>query len=148
MNTLEKIILTDSKYENGKIAPGSKGEFKLEIDATGSDVSVDYELKILNEVNIPQNMKFSAIIKNQEEVLSEIKEKNSFKELVESGLNGKINYDEKNKKRTIVINWNWPYETIGGDNLDTEIGTINQNSSENSLLCSVDIEIVGTQSLK
>ena len=146
-NTSEKIYLTDFNLKDGKIAPGSNGEFAIEVDATGSDVSVDYYIKISNEINIPENMKFHAVIKDGDKVLKEVEEKKSLNELAINGLNGTINFDDKNKKRTIIVYWNWPYETEGGDNLDTQIGSIKQNSIEDSLLCSFDIEIVGNQSL-
>ena len=56
-NTEASINLSEEK-----IAPGSNGEFEIEVDATGSEVDVGYEILVSEEKNIPTNMKFYAEI--------------------------------------------------------------------------------------
>ena len=50
-NTVSKQTLV-----NGKIAPGTSGEFSITLDATGSEVGVDYTLSFVDEINKPENI--------------------------------------------------------------------------------------------
>ena len=43
---------------NNKIAPGTSGSFNIKIDATGSDVGINYNITFAQEENKPQNLKF------------------------------------------------------------------------------------------
>ena len=43
---------------NNKIAPGTSGEFKIIVDATGSEVGINYNITFTEEENKPQNLKF------------------------------------------------------------------------------------------
>lgn len=62
--------------------PGSSGEFNLQIDATGSEVDIDYQVNVLEEKNIPRNMKFyGEIINEKGGVIKKTKEYESFEEL-------------------------------------------------------------------
>ena len=47
----------ESTLVNGKIAPGTQGSFDIVIDATGSEVGVEYAVTFLNEKCKPTNMK-------------------------------------------------------------------------------------------
>ena len=38
-----------STLVNGKIAPGTEGNFQIIVDATGSDVGIDYKIKFSDE---------------------------------------------------------------------------------------------------
>ena len=42
-----------------KIAPGTSGDFQIKIDATGSDVGINYKVNFVNEKNKPQNLIFT-----------------------------------------------------------------------------------------
>ena len=45
--TLDDFVFHNSEYtEDGYFAPGSTGEFELDIDVSESDVSVEYEISI------------------------------------------------------------------------------------------------------
>ena len=44
---------------NNKIAPGTSGDFQIKIDATGSDVGINYKVNFVNEKNKPQNLIFT-----------------------------------------------------------------------------------------
>lgn len=128
VNTVDKDTLL-----NGKIAPGTSGEFFINLDATGSEVGVDYEVKFSNEKNKPSNIKFSYGGK-QYNSLSEI-----------TDIKGTIGVGESHKSRRIQILWNWNYETgtaeeiTENDILDTQEGIADLNYT-------FDVSVIGTQS--
>ena len=128
VNTVDKDTLV-----NGKIAPGTSGQFFINLDATDSEVGVDYEVKFENEKNKPSNIIFS-YSGQKFHSLSEI-----------TAIKGKIGVDEENKSRRIQILWTWEYETgIGeeiyeNDILDTQEGIENLNYT-------FDVNVIGTQS--
>lgn len=128
INSVDKDTLV-----NGKIAPGTSGEITINIDGTGSEVDMDYDLKFINEQNKPSNIVFSYGPKTYSS-LSEI-----------TTITGHIAHDEP-QVRTILISWVWAYETGKGsdviatnDALDTQDGTtINEYT--------FDITVTATQS--
>ena len=89
---------------NNKIAPGTSGSFNIIVDATGSEVGIDYQIAIKDEANKPQNLKF---IYNGVEY-------SSVQELEEQ-LSGTINANDEQKQKTINIGWKWIYETGAND---------------------------------
>ena len=111
-NTANKATLV-----NGKIAPGTSGEFSITLDATGSDVAVDYTVEFVNEVNKPTNIVFTY-------------NGNNYKNLNEIGvIKGNIGVSNERSK-TVTIKWEWPYQKgntdvakIENDNIDTKDGT-------------------------
>lgn len=119
---------------NNKIAPGTSGSFNIVVDATGSEVGVDYKIKFLNESEKPQNLIFM-YNDNQYENLQEL----------EQDLSGTINADEEDKTRNITIQWEWQYE-IGENETEIQqndkIDTKNAKELENYTF---DINVVGTQ---
>ena len=128
VNTANKETLV-----NGKIAPGTSGEFIIKLNAIGTEVSVDYKLEFANEKNKPNNIVF-------------IYNGNNYKSLSEiSDIAGTIEYNGE-KTKIIKISWAWQYQTgstdaakEANDKLDTENGT--------SLLdYTFDIIAKGTQS--
>ncbi len=84
---------------DNKIAPGTSGSFDIIVDATGSEVGINYNITFTEEENKPQNLKFT-----YDDV-----EYNSIEEL-ESNLSGTIDANAENKTRTLNIKWEWPYE--------------------------------------
>ncbi len=117
-NDITNISLKDTAHEvslvDGKIAPGTHGSFDIIIDATGSEVGVDYEVNVITEKNVPTNMKFKQ--KNGSTSYSNLKT------LAETELNGNISLADSNKVRTITVEWEWPYETENGDSADMANG--------------------------
>lgn len=102
---------------NGKIAPGTSGEFTIKLDATESDVSVDYILEFINEKNKPQNLVFTY----GERKLKSLGEMGEIKGNI--GISG-------DKTATIKIRWTWEYQTgataeekLANDEIDTRDGT-------------------------
>ena len=86
VNTVNKSTL-----KNGKIAPGTSGAFDLKIDATGSEVGMDYAINFANEKNKPQNIVF-------------IYNGNTYKSLSEiDSITGNIAYNAPQKYQIILI---------------------------------------------
>lgn len=112
-----KSTINDENLINNKIAPGTEGIFQIKLDATGSEVGIDYIIKFENESQKPTNLKF---VYNGNTY-------NSLTELQEV-LKGKINADEQNKITTLTIGWNWKYET----------GNSAQQIAENDLIDTQD----------
>lgn len=101
---VEKINLNSTMNNESlignKIAPGTEGSFNIVIDATGTDVGINYNIDFSEESNKPTNLKFTY----------DEKEYNSIEELTED-LSGVINANDENKERTLNIKWKWDYET-------------------------------------
>ena len=123
-----------STLVNGKIAPGTEGNFQIIVDATGSDVGIDYKIKFSDETTKPTNLKFY-----YQEV-----EYNSILELGDA-LSGTINANDKNKSKTFDIKWKWNYET--GSN-PTEIASNDKIDTQNAQEITnyeFDVIVSGTQ---
>lgn len=99
-----KSTINNSTLLNNKIAPGTEGSFQIKVDATGSEVGINYVVKFENESQKPTNLKFTYNGKSY----------NSLTQL-QDDLTGTINADDKEKTKNITIGWNWKYET--GSNL-------------------------------
>lgn len=129
-----------------KIAPGSNGSFEIEIDASGAETSVDYEI-IIGEKNIPEKFKVYAETKNEfDEVINKTKEYNSFYDLAVENLFGKIEPELNNQIRRIKVYWYWQFDNEDNSNIDSNNGTLFYDEYGNSSLeCSLDIEIIGKQ---
>lgn len=119
---------------DNKIAPGTSGSFNILVDATGSEVGINYNITFTEEENKPQNLKFEY---NDTEY-------NSIKDL-EDDLSGTINANDENKTRTLNVKWKWDYETgsdpeeiSSNDLIDTEDAKRIQNYT-------FDVVITGTQ---
>lgn len=101
MQTIElKSTINNKTLVNNKIAPGTEGNFQIKLDATDSDVGINYIVRFENESTKPTNLKFTY----------EGKTYNSITELGQV-LTGIINANDENKVKTIDIGWNWQYET-------------------------------------
>ena len=133
--TIQLTSTYDNKtLVNNKIAPGTKGSFNIIIDAKGSDVGIDYTVKIANEQNKPNNLKF----------IYEDVEYNTITEL-EKVLSGTINADDKNKERTLTINWIWQYETGNNATQIAENDAIDTNDGRTITDYTFDVIVSGVQ---
>ena len=133
--TIQLTSTYDSKtLVNNKIAPGTKGSFNIIIDANGSDVGIDYTVKIANEKNKPNNLKF----------IYEDVEYNTITEL-EKVLSGTINADDKNKERTLTIDWMWKYETGSNATQIAENDAIDTNDGKTITDYTFDVIVSGVQ---
>lgn len=140
-STLTTISLADtitsSSIKENRIAPGTNGDFTIVVDASGTEVDLDYKVELLEETNKPQNLKFSY----NGNVYSSLTELISAEEVFE----GKISHNDENMKKEILIEWEWPYESFdeNGDILD-EIDMID---GENITNYEFTLKINGTQSV-
>lgn len=132
---------------NEKIYPGSNGRFEIEVDASGSDVEVEYEIVVTEEKNIPTNMRFFAeTINEQGGVINKTKEYSTFTELASNELLGNIPAEENNQKRIIKVYWNWEYNENDTSSVDKIDSTLSYDENGNSTLdCGFNVEIIGKQ---
>ena len=124
----------DETLLDNKIAPGTQGKFNIEIDATGSEVGIQYHVAFEEKSQKPRNLIF-------------IYDKATYANLqdLEVALEGVIDANDETKKISIPIQWKWEYETGNDEGLretedreDTEDGKMLQNYN-------FDIIVTGTQ---
>ena len=119
---------------NNKVAPGTSGSFNIVVDATGSEVGVDYAIEFLNESQKPQNLIF----------IYEDKPYTTIQDL-EKDLSGIINANDENKIRKVTINWEWQYETGENANEIDQNDIIDTNNAKQLENYTFDIHVKGTQ---
>lgn len=134
-----QTIYLRSKVNNetltsNKIAPGTEGDFQIKIDATCSEVGINYSIRFENESKKPTNLKFTY----------DDKVYNSLSDL-QQDLIGVINSNDEEKVKILTITWEWKYETgntdqekAANDIIDTQEAKIISNYS-------FDVIISGTQ---
>lgn len=128
---------------NEKIAPGSSGDFLIEIDATKAETNVFYKIKVNEEINIPKNLKlYAEVIDESNNLLLKTNEYSSFSDLAKDNLSGTIEFNKNNLKRFIKIYWNWIFDN---ENNEEFINKINYDENQNLLECYYNIEIIGEQ---
>ena len=135
------------------IFPGSEGQFYIEVDATDSQVPVEYEIQFTNEKNIPRNMKFSAVTTDEKGLSKRVQTVDSLDELAEK-LDGIIECQDGNQKRYITVYWNWDFNIKDTTLTDSEDGSLLLDENGNivydennltSLDIGFDVEIIGRQ---
>lgn len=119
---ISEINLLESMddYEGVKkqtMAPGTGGKFSVDLDASGSDVSVGYKIKLYNLSGVPGNVKFYEENERGEKG-TEISKSEDNSYVIE----GKIDYDENAEssvpnpmEKTVGIFWEWEYQTKDDD---------------------------------
>lgn len=135
MNTIDlSSTCNNGTLINNKIAPGTEGNFNIEIDATGSEVGIQYQVTFDEKSQKPNNLFF---IYNRSTYAN-------FSDYAYA-LKGVINADAENKKISIPIKWIWEYETGNSPELrepedaeDTQDGKTLQNYA-------FDVIVTGTQ---
>lgn len=128
ISTVDKTTLID-----GKIAPGTSGEFIIVLDGTGSEVDIDYSVKFINEQNKPKNLKFHY----QNQALNSASEINN--------LSGHFIHTGEQRKE-FRIAWFWSYETGSTDEQKAENNILDTQDGETLRKYTFDIEITATQS--
>lgn len=144
-DTIQTISLVDTANNvslvEGKIAPGTKGSFDIVIDATGSEVGVDYEVNVAEETNLPTNLLYKVTVDGKTS-----QSYSSLTELADAELTGNLDTINGDFSKTITVEWEWPYETINengvteGDAADLIDGT------KENLNYEFVLQIIGTQS--
>lgn len=106
---------------DGKLAPGSYGSFTMNLDATGTDTDVNYQITFKNVKGKPNNMKFYL----DKDYTTEINlDGGTIKDTIAFG---------EDMRKNVTIYWNW-------DN------TTKDNVYQGSTI-SFDIIIVGSQKI-
>lgn len=129
-----KSTINNSTLVNNKIAPGTEGEFQIKLDATGSEVGINYVIKFGNESQKPTNLKFTYDGKTY----------NSLTDL-QQDLTGTINANAEEKVKTLTVAWNWKYET---GNTSQEIAANDLIDTQNAKQINnytFDVIVSGTQ---
>ena len=119
---------------NNKIAPGTSGSFDIKVDATGSEVGINYNIAFTEEESKPQNLKFK---------YNDIKY-NSIKDL-EKDLSGTINANDEDKVRTLNVGWKWDYETGSNPEEISKNDLVDTQNAEEIQNYTFDVIITGTQ---
>lgn len=141
--------VSKSTIKTGKIAPGTSGDFKIVIDASGSEVDVDYDVVFENEEGKkPTNLYFTCEdLTNSRDSQGLIKYY-SLSEMLKvdgsnqrSNMSGTILKSENSSPKVINVHWEWPYETRKDGVLQDDVDT-KDSSIENY---SFSINIIGKQ---
>ena len=94
------------QMQDGYIGPGTSGAFDIRLDATGSEVSLKYDVNIdvdnANNTKLPKNLVFYSDSAMQNAIYHENNIIN---------LNGFIGVADNSKVHTKTVYWKWAYET-------------------------------------
>lgn len=131
--TFTDINIASTAYTNinntdkNRIAPGTEGSFDITLDATGSDVAVDYTIAFSNLKNKPTNLKFYSDEAGTTEITN-----------LATGFTGKIDYNATADamKTTKTVYWKWAYQTGSSDATDV---------ADSGKDMTFDIKVTGTQ---
>ena len=119
--TIPDIDLATTMKENnnvveGKLAPGTEGSFDLNLDATGSEVAIDYNIKLI-VTEKPTNLRFYTDSSYTKEIASTDGVMN---------VSGVMSLEEIKTIQTKTIYWKWAYQTgtatndiVANDKIDT-----------------------------
>lgn len=135
---VEEIRLA-STYDNqtlvdNKIAPGTSGSFNIIVDASGSEVGINYNIEFTEEENKPQNLKF----------VYEGVEYDSIENL-ENNLSGTINANDEEKVKTLNIQWKWDYETGKTDEEIKQNDIVDTKDAQSIENYTFNVIVTGTQ---
>ena len=124
----------DNTLVDNKIAPGTKGSFSIKIDGEGSDVGINYNIKVQNETQKPANLFYTYQGK-------------TYTDLNELALeaSGTINADDSNKVKEILVNWEWPYQTGSDEISKSKNDAQDTQDGKNISNYTFDIVVTGTQ---
>lgn len=133
-STTNRASYAKEDIKDEVIAPGTTGQFKIEIDGTGSEVGIDYSVAIeaATGTTLPSDMVFSTV---------PFDEKNSGGDLaaLSDTMQGNIAYSDTADamKETITVYWSWAF-----DENDTAASNDNTYAGKNWTL---DITVTGKQ---
>ena len=135
--TIQTIAINQNYNEdtliNGRIGPGTEGDFDIILNATGSEVGIEYNVEFLNEQNKPKNLKFRY---NGEEF-------NTLEELA-AKLTGTIDANDSDKIKFLNITWFWDYET-GNTSEISQNDLLDTNDGTDAFDYTFDVVVTGTQ---
>lgn len=129
-----KSTMNNESLINNKIAPGTEGDFQIKLDATGSEVGINYVIKFENESKKPTNLKFTYDGKTYNSLFD-----------LQQDLTGIINANEADKIKTLIIGWNWKYETGSTAQEIAENDLIDTQEAKQMSNYTFDVIVSGTQ---
>ena len=141
--TTEEIDFAITRTDNNtsvaeeKLAPGTYGEFNVEIDATGTETMVEYSI-VVALTNKPTNLNF--YYDEAKTKLISVNKEDKF------CVRGFMDLDEVNTVRTEKIYWDWKYETgltEKGIEVFDEIDTKDAGKE-----VEMDITVIGEQTME
>lgn len=100
---------------DGKLAPGSYGSFDINLDASSTDVDVNYKITFSDMKGKPTGLRFYL----DENYTSEIN-------LDETQISGII-YQGNNMVKTVTIYWKWNYNSVDDNDFQSETMSFNIN---------------------
>ena len=110
--TMKKV----NNVAENKLAPGTEGSFDLNLDATGSEVAIDYNIKLV-VTEKPTNLRFYTDSSYTKEITSTDGVMN---------VSGVMSLEEIKTIQTKTIYWKWAYQTgtaandiVANDKIDT-----------------------------
>ena len=130
---LTKTMDSHNNVAEGKIAPGTSGHFDLELDATGSEVAINYNIK-LAITEKPSNLRFYTDSSYTKEIASTDGVMN---------VSGVMSLEEIKTIQTKTIYWKWPYQTGDTDEAKKANDKIDTDDSKKSV--TMAITVTGTQ---
>ena len=140
-NEKEEIqtIELKSKYDNeiiaqNKIAPGTEGSFDININASQSDVGIDYNIKFTDETAKPTNLKFIYEGQQYDNITA-----------LSDNLSGRFDANAEEKQKTFTIKWVWPYETGANDIEKAKNNKIDTDEAQEIANYSFKVIVSGTQ---
>lgn len=113
-----------------RIAPGTSGTFTIDLDNSGSEVGVEYEITFATASGVPSNLVFKS-------------GDNTFT-VTGSKVVGKI---PAGQTKSVALNWEWPYETTpeSPNTQATEDGEDNTNGTAASRAMTLTAVVTGKQ---
>ena len=127
--TMKKV----NNVAENKLAPGTEGSFDLNLDATGSEVAVDYNIKLV-VTEKPTNLRFYTDSSYTKEIASTDGVMN---------VSGVMSLEEIKTIQTKTIYWKWAYQTGTAANDIVASDKIDTADSKKSV--TMTITVTGTQ---
>ncbi len=145
--TLGNTRSDNDKVAEGKVAPGTSGKFTVALDATGTEVALDYTIKFANVSSpFPTNLKFYAT-KNADGTYSD-----EITNITTQGLTGSIELDATTNIISTIKNvdlyWVWEYQTGADDTAKGQNDKTDTTEGQNAAKITFDVVVTGTQQQK
>ena len=123
------------KVAEGKLAPGTFGEFQIGLDARGTETILEYTIDVDLE-NKPTNLKlYSDSAKTKEIAVAN----NAF------SIKGFMSLEDVKDIKIVTVYWDWPYETGAGNEV-VENDVIDTEDASKTVL--MEISVTGTEVLE
>ena len=142
---------TSSHIANGKIAPGTSGEFDIVIDTRGTEVSMLYDVTI-GMTNCPRNITFSkkGPGENSFTVISPMQTGDTNERTRTLNFSKYLTLNDVTTANTNdttfveTIKWEWPYELTSGTD-DEKTAYDNRDKADSGITATLNITATGSE---